>query len=121
MEKPKILVIDDDPICSSLLLSILGDDYQVTTANSGIQTTELATSLQPNCIFLDIMMPDKNGYQVLKDIKDNDLTRAIPVIIISSLNDNSDENLALRLGAQDYIFKPITPADVYSKLKRHLG
>ncbi|PKG58959.1 two-component system response regulator [Shewanella sp. GutDb-MelDb] len=120
MDKPKILIVDDDPICSSLLLSVLGDDYHVITINSGIHAIDLASNLQPNCIFLDIMMPEKNGYQVLKDLKSNNLTNLIPVIIISGLNEDSDEDLALRLGAQDYIFKPINPDDVYNKLKTHL-
>ena len=66
------------------------------------------------------MMPGKNGYQVLKDLKDDPLTQMIPVIIVSALTEESDENLALRLGANGYISKPIIPTEVYAKLKEHL-
>ena len=117
MEKVRILIVDDDPFCSSLLLSILGDDYQVTTVNSGLDVIDISTVQKPDCIFLDIMMPDKNGYQVLKDLKDNPLTTEIPVIIVSGLVEESDQNLGLRLGASGYIGKPINPAEVFTVLK----
>ncbi|WP_028768784.1 response regulator [Shewanella fidelis] len=117
MEKVRILIVDDDPFCSSLLLSILGDDYQVTTVNSGLDVIDISTIQKPDCIFLDIMMPGKNGYQVLKDLKDNPLTTTIPVIIVSGLVEESDQNLGLRLGASGYIGKPINPAEVFKVLK----
>ncbi|MEZ9596317.1 PleD family two-component system response regulator [Shewanella sp. 10N.261.52.F9] len=120
MNKARILVVDDDPFCSSLLLSILGDDYQVTTVNSGFDVIDISGVQCPDFIFLDIMMPGKNGYQVLKDLKDDPLTQMIPVIIVSTLTEESDENLALRLGANGYISKPIIPTEVYAKLKEHL-
>ena len=63
------------------------------------------------------MMPGKNGYQVLKDLKDNPLTTTIPVIIVSGLVEESDQNLGLRLGASGYISKPINPAEVFKVLK----
>ena len=117
MKKSRILVVDDDPVCSSLLLSILGDDYQVTTVNSGADVIDIANIQRPNVIFLDIMMPGKNGYQVLKDLKDDPQTSKLPVIIVSALSEESDENLALRIGADGYIAKPIIPSDVYEALK----
>jgi len=121
MTKPTILVIDDDPVSASVLLSVLADDYQVITVNTGLKTAELARDLQPNCIFLDVMIPDKNGYQVIKELKaDPDLCH-IPVIMMSSLTKHSDEDLALRLGAQDYLFKPLTLVAIDQKLKKHFG
>ncbi|MCL1137486.1 response regulator [Shewanella pneumatophori] len=117
MDKIRILVVDDDPFCSSLLLSILGDDYQVTTVNSGLDVIDISTVQKPDCIFLDIMMPEKNGYQVLKELKDNPLTTAIPVVIVSGLAEDSDQDLGLRLGASGYIGKPINPAEVFRVLK----
>ncbi|MGS0674572.1 response regulator [Shewanella sp. 125m-1] len=120
MKKARILVVDDDPVCSSLLLSILGDDYQVTTVNSGDDVTDIANIQRPDVIFLDIMMPGKNGYQVLKDLKEDPQTSMLPVIIVSSLSEQSDENLALRIGADGYIAKPITPSNVYEVLKKQL-
>ncbi|GIU44663.1 hypothetical protein TUM4438_16380 [Shewanella sairae] len=120
MNKTRILVVDDDPFCSSLLLSILGDEYQVTTVNSGFDVVDITSVQSPDFIFLDIMMPGKNGYQVLKDLKDDPSTQAIPVIIVSALSEESDENLALRLGANGYISKPISPTEVFVMLKKHL-
>ncbi|MCL1144665.1 response regulator [Shewanella marinintestina] len=120
MNKTRILIVDDDPFCSSLLLSILGHDYQVTTINSGFDVIDILGVQCPDFIFLDIMMPGKNGYQVLKDLKEDPLTQMIPVIIVSALTEESDENLALRLGANGYISKPIIPTEVYAKLKEHL-
>ena len=120
MNKAKILIVDDDPICSSLLLSVLGDDYQVTTVNSGADVIEIAIIQQPNVIFLDIMMPGKNGYHVLKDLKQDPKTSQLPVIIASALAEESDENLGLRLGADGYLAKPISPTEVYGILKKHL-
>ncbi|WOT06649.1 response regulator [Shewanella youngdeokensis] len=116
MTSPKILIVDDSTVSSALLLSILGKDYNVTTINSGMNAEALVTSLQPDCILLDIMMPGKNGYQVLKELKDNPLTYEIPVIVISSLNENSDQELAIKIGAHDYIFKPLVPDDVHQKI-----
>ncbi|MGS0681933.1 response regulator [Shewanella sp. 125m-7] len=120
MNKARILVVDDDPVCSSLLLSILGDDYQVTTVNSGTDVIDLAKIQHPDIIFLDIMMPGKNGYQVLKDLKEDPQTAKLPVIIVSALSEQSDESLALRIGADGYMAKPITPSSVYEILKKHL-
>ncbi|GIU35314.1 response regulator [Shewanella schlegeliana] len=120
MENAKILVVDDDPICSSLLLSILGDDYQVTTVNSGADVIDIANIQRPNVIFLDIMMPGKNGYQVLKDLKQDPQTAKLPVIIVSALAEESDESLGLRLGADAYLGKPISPTEVFAILKKYL-
>ncbi|ABZ76472.1 response regulator receiver protein [Shewanella halifaxensis HAW-EB4] len=120
MKKARILVVDDDPVCSSLLLSILGDDYQVTTVNTGCDVADIANIQRPDVIFLDIMMPGKNGYQVLKDLKQDPQTSKLPVIIVSALSEQSDENLALRIGADGYITKPIVPSSVFAVLKKYL-
>ncbi|SQH78218.1 Response regulator CheB (Receptor modification enzyme, protein-glutamate methylesterase) [Shewanella benthica] len=115
MERAKILIIDDDPVCSGVLLAMLGDDYQVTTANSGSGGIDILNSMLPDLILLDITMPEVNGYQVLRFLKADSSRANIPVVVISTLVDSSDRDFALKLGANDYVNKPIMP-DVIQKM-----
>ena len=115
MERAKILIIDDDPVCTGVLLAMLGDDYQVTTANSGSGGIDILNSMIPDLILLDITMPEVNGYQVLKFLKADSSRANIPVVVISTLVDSSDRDFALKLGANDYVNKPIMP-DVIKKI-----
>lgn len=118
MQRAKILIIDDDPVCTGLLLAMLGDDYQVTTANSGSGGIEILNLSLPDLIFLDITMPEVNGYQVLKFLKSDSSLANIPVVVISGLVESSDRDFALKLGANDYVNKPIMP-DVIQKVVDH--
>ena len=120
MKRAKILVVDDDPICTGLLLAILGDTYQVTAVNTGLNAIELLDALPHDLILLDIIMPEMNGYQVLRHIKSEPVTLNTPIIMISSLVDKVDESLALKMGADDYIFKPVTPNILHEKIEHHL-
>ncbi|MBL4814057.1 response regulator [Shewanella sp.] len=108
MEKVRVLIVDDDPVCSSQLLAILADDYHVTTVNSGNDVIAMSNLLRPNIIFLDVMMSETNGYQILKRFKNNLLTLGTPVIIITALTGMPDIKLAQQLGADGYLCKPIT-------------
>ncbi|MCL1067815.1 response regulator [Shewanella olleyana] len=120
MEKSKIVVIDDDPVCTSMLLAILGDDYIVLTANSGDGAIELLSSVEPNLIFLDITMPDINGYQVMKYVKEQTSNKEVPIVVVSSLVEESDQDFALKLGADDYLTKPIQPNAVQKMMDKYL-
>lgn len=120
MEKAKILIIDDDPVCTGILLAMLGDDYQLTTANSGCGGIEILNTLMPDLIFLDITMPEVNGYQVLKSLNEDPVTAKIPVVIISTLVEVSDREFALKLGADDYICKPIMPKLIQRMIEKYL-
>ncbi|QIR13426.1 response regulator [Shewanella aestuarii] len=121
MDKAKILVIDDDPICTGMLLAILGDDYQVLSANSGSGALDLLSSVKPNLILLDITMPNINGYQVIKHLKGDLRTSNIPVVVISSLVEKSDQDFAINLGADNYLTKPILPNDIQAILNKYLS
>lgn len=120
MDKSKIVIIDDDPICTGLLLAILGDDYLVMTANSGDAAIELLSTVRPNLIFLDITMPNVNGYQVIKFIKEQSETAHIPIVVVSSLVERSDQLFALKLGADHYLTKPIMPDAVQRTIDTYL-
>ena len=104
----RILVVDDDQENLMILQSCLSPEFQVVTANGGRQALTLArASPAPDIVLLDILMPDLDGFGVLKRLRDQPITRDIPVIFLTSLDDTNDEMVARELGAIDYISKPI--------------
>ena len=120
-EKARILIVDDQPTNAKVLASGLKDDYTIQVANSGGKALEIASSdFPPDIILLDIMMPDIDGYEVCRSLKQNPETSDIPVIFVSALDDNSDEEKGLSLGAVDYITKPFHMPIVKTRVRNHL-
>jgi diguanylate cyclase (GGDEF)-like protein/PAS domain S-box-containing protein len=108
--KPRILIVDDAPEILHAMMAILGDSYAVIVATSGGKAMQLAArEPKPNLILLDIKMPGIGGYEVLRRLKVNPHTVNIPVIIVSDLPELDDEAKGFRLGAVDYISKPVNP------------
>ncbi|AWB66441.1 diguanylate cyclase response regulator [Saccharobesus litoralis] len=101
-----ILLIDDEADNLAILTSLLKDEYRVFASKSGEEGLELIHTVNPDLILLDILMPNMDGFDVLKRIKSDELTQAIPVIFITGLQSPEDEEKGLRLGATDYIQKP---------------
>jgi diguanylate cyclase (GGDEF)-like protein/PAS domain S-box-containing protein len=109
-DKPRILIVDDASENLHAMMNILGDSYAVTAAISGKKALELAARKpQPDLILLDIRMPGMDGYEVLNRLKIDSLTADIPVIIVTALSEPEDEVRGLRMGAADYIAKPVNP------------
>ena len=120
--KPLILVVDDTAANLSLMGDLLGLHYRVKVANSGARALKIAqTTPDLDLILLDIMMPEMDGYEVCRQLKANDATRRIPVIFLSALNDERDEQTGFELGAVDYITKPISPPIVLSRVQSQLA
>ncbi len=115
--KPRILIIDDEQVNSQLLMDILGDAYRYSIALNGEQGLQLAQSLKPELILLDVLMPGLNGYDVCKQLHDNKHTRNIPVIFITTLDQLENELKAFSLGAVDYIAKPFRVPIVQARVK----
>ncbi len=121
METPTILIVDDEPINLSVLSEQLKPSYQVRACKSGAQAIQAANGEpRPDLILLDVMMPGMNGYAVLERLKEDEKTKDIPVIFISALNEEIDEENGLRLGAVDYISKPVRPAIMLARVRTHL-
>ncbi|MBR9872953.1 MAG: two-component system response regulator [Vibrionaceae bacterium] len=118
--KPTVLVIDDIPENLSLMYQLLKDDYKVKGANSGELGLTLAETANPDLILLDIMMPEIDGYQVCEQLKSNPATRDIPIIFITAKAERVDEQKGLKLGAVDYITKPIIPEIVKARVNTHV-
>jgi DNA-binding response OmpR family regulator len=118
----KILVIDDEPDITWSLKKILqGRGYQVITAENGIEGLEKASEEKPDLILLDIMMPRKNGYKVLRELKSDDQTREIPVIFLSVKSETSSLLEGKRLHATDYIIKPYKTEELIKYIKKYLS
>ena len=116
-----VLVVDDTPANLILLAEALGTDYQVRVANSGRRALEItAGDPRPDLILLDVMMPGMDGYAVLTGLRENPATREIPVIFVTAMDDDGDEERGLNLGAVDYITKPIRPAIVRARVQVQL-
>lgn len=116
-----ILVVDDLPENLIILSGVLQSSYRVITADSAARALGLAVRTpKPDLILLDIMLPDSDGYAVLKQLKDDPATRDIPVILITALDAGANEEYGLRLGAADYISKPIRAAAVRARVALHL-
>lgn len=120
-ERPKILVVDDEPINLQVLRQILQGDYRLLFARDGEKALQLAADERPHLILLDVMMPGLNGLETCRRLKSGTTTRAIPVIFVTALSEASDESAGFDAGAVDYITKPVSPAVVRARVRTHLS
>lgn len=119
--KPLILIVDDTPINIQVLAENLIKDYRVKVAVSGQAALDaIARQGLPDLILLDVMMPDMDGYEVCRRLKENPQTSKIPVIFVTALDAASDEELGLNLGALDYITKPFYLPVVKARIRNHI-
>ena len=102
----KILIIEDEATLQKALNEVLSkENYEVVTSLDGAKGLELAREENPDLILLDIILPKMDGFEVLKKLKENEKTSAVPVIILTNLSDISDIQKALDLGATTYLIK----------------
>lgn len=116
-----IIIVDDTPANLELLSGALKEcGYRVRPASSGKLALQAAQNDPPDLILLDIMMPEMDGYEVCRHLKENEITKDIPVIFITSMDKDNDEEKGLLLGAVDYITKPIRVPIVNARVHTHL-
>lgn len=119
---PVILIVDDAPINIKILADALRQDYIIKVEVCGREAISIArSSPQPDLILLDIMMPELDGYEVLRRLKDNPATRKIPVIFVTAKSTEADEEYGLNLGASDYIVKPFSIPIVKARVRNHIA
>lgn len=116
----KILIIDDSTVQANFLESILNDDYEVTKTHTAKDGLYLAQTEDYSLILLDVIMPDVDGFMLLKELQETFITKNIPVILITSLSDIQSEEKGLVLGAVDYITKPFHPLIVKARVNTHI-
>jgi PleD family two-component response regulator len=119
-KKNSLLIVDDEKLNIVALTRILSPEYAVYAAKSGRDAIEIAIEHVPDIILLDILMPEMDGYETLVALKGADRTRAIPVIIVTGLDDDEAEEKGLALGAADYISKPFSPAVVKLRVQNQI-
>ncbi len=121
LEKPTVLVVEDVPDDISVLREILHEEYHIRVATGGEAALAIAGSdLPPDLILLDIMMPDMNGVEACRRLKQDPATSRIPVIFVTARDAVADESLGFAVGAVDYIVKPVNPHLVRARVKAHL-
>jgi putative two-component system response regulator len=118
--KNRLLIVDDEPTNIHILSNILSEDYEIRAANSGERAIEAAKSQMPDLILLDMIMPEIDGLTVCRRLKQNEATKDIPVIFVTSMSDPANEEMGLQAGAVDYIAKPVSPPIVKARVKIHL-
>lgn len=119
--KAVILVVDDVPTNVQALALLLKEDYAIKVATDGVRALELAAQDPiPDLILLDVQMPDMDGYDVLRLLRENSDTAHIPIIFVTGKDSAEEEEYGLELGAVDYITKPIRPSIVKARVKTHL-
>lgn len=119
--KAVILVVDDVPTNVQALAFLLKEEYMIKVATSGVRALELAAQDPiPDLILLDVQMPDMDGYDVLRLLRENSDTAEIPIIFVTGKDSVEEEGYGLELGAVDYITKPIRPSIVKARVKTHI-
>lgn len=120
--KATILVVDDTPENINVLSGILKSQYRVKAALNGTIALKIAkASPKPDLILLDVMMPEIDGYEVCRQLKQDPETCDIPIIFVTAKSAVEDEEHGLSLGAVDYIIKPISPPLVLARIRTHLS
>ncbi len=119
----RAVYIEDEPEMIDLVRLILArKQYTVIGANGGREGLDAVRDMMPDVILLDLMMPDIDGWEVYHQLKGDEQTRAIPVIIITAKAQNIDKVLALQIAkVDDYIAKPFTPQELIDSLNKVLG
>lgn len=115
-----ILIIDDEPSNIKLLSAELKDEHKIIVAKSGQKGLEAIESYKPDLVLLDIIMPEMDGFSVIKHIKSRPDVEETPVIFISGLDGGKKEEFGLTLGAADYIYKPFRMPVVKARINNQL-
>ncbi|WP_457626546.1 diguanylate cyclase [Persephonella sp.] len=118
--KGNILIIDDTESNIDILMEILGDDFEIYAATDGETGLEIINEEDIDLVLLDIMMPDMDGFEVCRKLKENHRTEDIPVIFITALTDEESIEKAFDVGGSDYITKPFKHKEVLARVKMHL-
>jgi two-component system, sensor histidine kinase and response regulator len=118
MKTPHILIVDDDQKNTKLLNAMLKpENYQTTAVFSGREALDTVDRMPPDLILLDAMMPEINGFEVCREIKQDDRLKIIPVVMVTALKENEHRVHAMEAGADDFLSKPLNRAELLIRVK----
>ena len=121
MSQETILIVEDSATDMRMVTAALqGTGHNIITAVDGEEAIAKARKEHPNLVLLDVILPGKNGFQVCRDLKTSPETKDIPVIIISSKNQESDRFWGMKQGAVEYLTKPFGEAELLAAVARHI-
>jgi two-component system alkaline phosphatase synthesis response regulator PhoP len=118
-DKQKILVADDELYIRLLVKDILEPEFTVLEASNGEEAVNIAYNEQPDLVLMDILMPKLDGYTACYAIKSNELTKDIPVVMLTGVGHELNRQLSQEMGAIAYITKPFNPEDLLDKARQH--
>lgn len=121
MSSQTILIVDDEPANLALMQTILADSYRLVFARNGAETLAAVTKHQPDLVLLDVGLPDINGYDLCRKIKQLDTAQGLQVIFVTSFTDSVHEEAGFEAGGADYISKPVLPQIVRARVSAHLS
>jgi diguanylate cyclase (GGDEF)-like protein len=119
--RKKILIVDDSDFFAKVIENMLiPADYNVVRASSGEDGLRLVREEKPDLVLLDIVMPDMNGFEVCRILRESESNNLMPIIMLTAQNDQEDKLIGLELGADDYIVKPFNNRELLSRIKNTL-
>lgn len=118
----KILVVDDSPALLELYqFTLSSEGHKVETAKDGVEGLKKVAEFKPDLVLLDILMPNKDGFDTLKEMREKDETKDIPVLLLTNVDEQSKVEKGLKMGATDYIVKfQQTPSQVVEEIRQVL-
>jgi len=119
-EQAVILVVDDQPINIQVIYQILGGDYKILMATSGEQAIKVCIESMPDLVLMDVMMPQQDGLETCRLMKAQDAIADIPVIFVTGLQQQEDEDACWQVGAVDFIQKPVNANTLRHRVNAHL-
>ena len=121
MNRPKILVVDDEQDFRDSLKAIFANEFELHFAADGVRGLEKAKEIQPDLVLLDILMPRMDGFQTCLKLRQDEATRRIPVIFLTTKSEPESEAFGLELGADDFVTKPFHREVLLLRVKKRLG
>jgi DNA-binding response OmpR family regulator len=124
--QPRVIVVDDDPDILDALTTILSTQrYAIETARDGVECLDKVRQQTPDLIVLDLLMPKKDGFAVVRELRENPRFAGIPVLILTSVREDASRRryeleTGLAMDVQDYVEKPVSPQDLLDRVKNLL-
>lgn len=119
--KPRILIVDDDPLMRRIVAQCLDRaTYEIVEVESGPAGIQSAVDQPPDLILLDVMMPEMDGFEVIRRLRGHPMTQNVPIILLTALGEMTEKVYGMQLGADDYMTKPFDPRELRARVQTHL-